>query len=184
VRPPPARIETARLVLRRWELSDEPAFADLLESNREHYAACIPFYLEGEPLERLRGYRDAFDGGDGFSYGGFEAGRLVGGGGLFPRVGPGALEIGYHVRWGETRRGLATEIAAALADVAFEHCGAERVELHIDPANAASLGVARTLGFAETGYDADKGVAIFSRVRSASEASVTSASESDSSSGG
>jgi RimJ/RimL family protein N-acetyltransferase len=183
VKPPPARIETARLVLRRWELDDAPAFADLLESNREHYAAFIPFYLEGEPLERLRGYRDAFDGGDGFSYGGFEAGRLVGGGGLFPRVGPGALEIGYHVRSGETRRGLATEIAAALVDVAFEHCGAERVELRI-PAKVASLAVARTLGFAETGYDADKGVAIVSRVSSASEASVTSASASDSSSGG
>jgi RimJ/RimL family protein N-acetyltransferase len=184
VKPPPARIETARLVLRRWELEDAPAFADLLESNREHYAAFIPFYLEGEPLERLRGYRDAFEAGESFSYGAFETGRLVGGGGLFPRIGPGALEIGYHVRSGETRRGLATEIAAALVDAAFEHCGAERAELHIEPANVASLGVARRLGFAETGYDAGKGVAIFSRVSSASEASVTSASASDSSSGG
>jgi len=169
-------------VLRRWELADAAAFAELLERSRDHYARFIAFFLEGEPRERMQTNVAGWNAGVSWSYGAFEGERLVGGGGLFPRVGPGALEIGYHVAVDETRRGLATEIAAAFAHAGFEVCGAERLEMHIHPRNLASIGVARKLGFVESGYDGDE--MIFSRVRSASESRVTSAWASDSSSGG
>ena len=146
MKPPPARIETERLVLRRYEEEDIPAFADMLESSREHYAMFIPFFLEDEPAERVRRSRRQFLTGESFPYLAFAGDRLVGGCGLLPRIGPGALEIGYHVRAGETGRGYATEMAAALIDVAFDVCGVDRVELHIDPANASSIRVAERLG--------------------------------------
>ena len=72
---------------------------------------------------------------------------LVGGVGLYRRVGPEAVEVGYWVRASRIRQGLATEAAAALTRVAFERCGATRVELHIDPANVASLAIPARLGY-------------------------------------
>ena len=182
--PPPAGIETERLLLRAYEPGDAAAFAALLERSRDHLAAFIPFFLGGDPRERLAKYADEFAAGVSFSYGAFLGDQLVGGGGLLPRIGPGALEIGYHVHVDHVRRGFATEIARALVRIGFEVCGADRLEMHIDPGNLASLGVARKLGFAETGYDAEASVAIFSRVRSARVSSVTSACASESASGG
>jgi RimJ/RimL family protein N-acetyltransferase len=146
VKPPPARIETARLVLRVYEDDDADAFAELLAASREHYAAFIPFFLEDEPRERVARSRAQFLAGESFPYVAFAGTRLIGGCGLLPRIGPGGLEIGYHLRADETGKGYATEMAAALVDVAFDVCGADRVELHIDPANTASVRVAERLG--------------------------------------
>jgi len=146
MRTPPVRIETERLLLRRFERGDARAFGELLERNRDHYGAFIAFYLEGDPAERVARYAEDFDTGEGFSYAALRGGRLIGGGALLPRIGPGALEIGYHVGWDDVGRGYATEIAGALIRTAFERCGAERVELHIAPDNHASVAVAKRLG--------------------------------------
>jgi RimJ/RimL family protein N-acetyltransferase len=182
---PPQRMETARLVLRIYEEEDIPAWSELLAGSREHYAAFIPFLLDEDPGSQVRRSRAEFLAGEMFRYFAFAGDRLIGGCGLLPRIGPGGLEIGYHVRVEETGNGYATEMTAALTDVAFDICGADRVELHIEEANVASIGVARKLGFAETGYVEERPtLKIFSRVKPASESSVTSASASDSSSGG
>jgi RimJ/RimL family protein N-acetyltransferase len=164
VKPPPERVETERLLLRRFEEDDVEAFAEMLESSRDHYARSIAFYLDGDPADRVRNWRAHFETGKQFVYAAFEGERMIGGGMLFPRVGPDALELGYQLRADATGRGLATEIAAALVRVAFEVCGVRRVEAHIAHANAASIAVVRRLGFEETGYVED-GV-IFSRVSS------------------
>lgn len=183
--PPPTRIETERLVLRMYEERDVPAYAELLETSREHYAAFIPFLLDDDAAGQVGRARRDFLAGEMFRYFAFAGGRLIGGCGLLPRIGPGGLEIGYHVRVDETKQGYATEMTAALTQVAFDVCRVDRVELHIEEANAASIGVARKLGFAEAGYVEDRpSLKIFSRVRPASESSVTSASASDSASGG
>ena len=175
MKPPPARIATERLVLRNWEPDDAGAFGELLAGSRDHFAAFIPFFLDGEPAERIAGYRAAFAAGESFSYAAFHGGDLIGGGGLFPRVGPNALEIGYHVRAERVRQGYASEIAAALVDIGFRVCRVGRLEMHIDSDNVASLGVAAKLGFVEAGYDPANAVSIFSRVRPASESSTRSA---------
>jgi len=145
VKPPPARIETERLVLRTYEERDIPAFTELLESSREHYRF-ISFFYEEDPADRVRRSRQQFLSGESFPYVAFAGDRLIGGCGLLPRIGPGALEIGYHVGADATGHGYATEMAATLIDVAFDVCGVERIELHIDPENIASIRVAERLG--------------------------------------
>ena len=61
------------------------------------------------------------------------------------------LELGYIIAPPFQGMGLATEIARALADYAFDHFGAPRVTAVTDPENAASQHVLRKCGFRETG---------------------------------
>jgi RimJ/RimL family protein N-acetyltransferase len=154
--PPPRRIVTEQVVLRCWELRDAAALKTAIDDNLEHLRPFIPWaYDEPQDLaqkqELIARFRAEFDAGDDFVYGVFapDDETVVGGTGLHTRVGPLGLEIGYwvHRRW--TRRGIATALSAALTRVAFEHCGADRVEIRIDPANTASLAIPRKLGFAE-----------------------------------
>jgi RimJ/RimL family protein N-acetyltransferase len=104
-----------------------------------------------EKVELLRLFRGQFDLGQDFVYGIFsgDESEVVGGTGLHTRVGNDALEIGYWIRASRAREGLATETVAALTKVAFDVSGVERVEIHVDPENTASLGVPRKLGFEE-----------------------------------
>jgi RimJ/RimL family protein N-acetyltransferase len=104
-----------------------------------------------EKVALLRRFRGAFDVGQDFVYGLFtrDESEVVGGSGLHTRVGEEAFEIGYWVRADRVGQGLVTEAVAALARVAFEVAGAERVEIRVDPANERSLRVARRLGFVE-----------------------------------
>jgi RimJ/RimL family protein N-acetyltransferase len=110
---------------------------------------------EPQPLEEkvklLRKFRGNFDLGQDFVYGIFSSdeAEVVGGTGLHPRVGAGALEIGYWIRESRVGAGFATEATAALTQVALEICEVDRVEIRVDPANEPSMGVPRKLGFAE-----------------------------------
>jgi RimJ/RimL family protein N-acetyltransferase len=153
---PPYRIHTERLVLRCWNPADAPLFAKAIGSSLEHLRPWMP-WAQTEPHELpervalLRRFRGEFDLGRDFHYGIFGAGEeeVVGGAGLHPRVGEDAYAIGYWIRADCVRQGLATEAAAALTHVAFAVCGVERVEIHVDSANIASLAVPRKLGFVE-----------------------------------
>jgi len=135
--------------MRPYAPDDAAAVKDAVDTSLEHLRAFMDWaWAAPEPLavvrKRLRMFRDAFRHGDDWIYGLFEpdGSELVGGAGLHRRVGPEALEIGYWIRASRVRRGLATEAAAALTRIAFERCGPLRVEIHVDPANAASLAVA------------------------------------------
>jgi RimJ/RimL family protein N-acetyltransferase len=153
--PPPYRIETGRLVLRCYDPRDAQLLKDAVDESVEHLREFMP-WVDAEPqtvaekVAVIRRFRAAFDLGENFTYGIFDRGetRLLGGTGLHPRVGPGGLEIGYWVRASSVRQGVATEAAAVLARAAFDVCGADRVEIRIEPGNEASLGVPRKLGFA------------------------------------
>jgi RimJ/RimL family protein N-acetyltransferase len=145
---------TDHLLMRPYAPDDAAAVKDAVDTSLEHLRAFMDWaWAAPEPLavvrKRLRMFRDAFRHGDDWIYGLFEpdGSELVGGAGLHRRVGPEALEIGYWIRASRVRRGLATEAAAALTRIAFERCGALRVEIHVDPANAASLAVAERLGY-------------------------------------
>jgi RimJ/RimL family protein N-acetyltransferase len=104
---------------------------------------------EPKPLEErvalLRRFRGDFDLGTNFVY----ESTVVGGTGLHTRVGEDAFEIGYWIHVDRVREGLVTESTAALTRVALELCDADRVEIRVDPANIASLGVPRKLGYLE-----------------------------------
>lgn len=152
----PYRIETERLVVRCYEPSDAVLLKEAIDSSLEHLQPWMP-WAESEPqtleqkTELVRAFRTEFDTGANFVYGIFarDESTLLGGTGLHPRIEPGGLEIGYWIRASSTRQGLVTESSSALVRVGFEICGADRIEIRIEPGNDASFGVPRKLGFVE-----------------------------------
>jgi len=151
---PATPIRTARLLLRCWEPADAPRFKRSLDASLPELRRWIPWARE-EPSElhvleeRLAGYERDFHAGANALYAILDAdGRdVLGGVGLYRRVGPGALEIGYWIRSDLAGRGLATEAAAALTQAGLALEGIERLEIRCDPANAASAAVPRKLGY-------------------------------------
>jgi RimJ/RimL family protein N-acetyltransferase len=143
-------------VIRCYEPRDAPLLKDAIDSSLEHLRPWMP-WAEHEPqtLEEktalLRTFRSEFDAGENFVYAIFSAdeSEQLGGSGLHPRIEPGGLEIGYFVRASATRQGIVTESTAAVTRVGFEVCGADRIEIRIEPGNEASFGVPRKLGFLE-----------------------------------
>ncbi len=155
---PPYELCTERLSLRAFEPQHARELQALTTRNAEHlrpwltWAADLPFSLDGL-VDVLREMRAAFDRGRDFNWGIFEraSGALAGGLGLHPRVGPGGLEIGYWVAHEWTRRGFAVEAAGAAARAGFEHLDAERIRIHVQPENEASLPIPERLGFRREG---------------------------------
>lgn len=155
LRPPRARLESGRFVLRAWEPGDAPRLASAVRESREHLMAWTPWVVERFDLELpaleafLDGYRAAFREGREFLYAILDASEreLLGGIGLYPRVGPGALEIGYWLHVAATGRGIATEATALLTREAIEVCGASRVEIRCDERHERSAAIPRRLGY-------------------------------------
>ncbi|MBI3933848.1 MAG: GNAT family N-acetyltransferase [Acidobacteria bacterium] len=153
-RGPAYRIETRRLLLRCWNPEDAPMVVAAIEASLDHlqpwmdWAQQEPEGLEAK-AERLRKFRGAFDLGQDFTYGIFTRDErdVIGGADLHTSLGEGVREIGYWIHKEHIRRGLATEAAAALTKVAFEVTQVQRVEMHCDPNNVASLAVPRKLGY-------------------------------------
>jgi RimJ/RimL family protein N-acetyltransferase len=77
----------------------------------------------------------------------FVGSTFVGGVGLHDRISPTGREIGYWVRAGWTRRGVATAAVRIMIEQAFALPGVDHVEIHHDKANVASAGVPAKLGF-------------------------------------
>ena len=154
--PAPYRIETERLVIRCYEPRDAPLLKEAVDSSLEHLRPWMP-WAENEPqtleeqTDLLKSFRSQFDASENFVMGIFSADeeQQIGGSGLHPRLEPGGLEIGYFIRASATRQGYVTESTAALTRVGFEICEADRIEIRVEPANEASLGVPRKLGFVE-----------------------------------
>ncbi|HEU5216991.1 MAG TPA: GNAT family protein [Gaiellaceae bacterium] len=153
--PAPYRIETERLVIRCYEPGDAPLIKEAIDSSLDHLRPWMP-WVEGEPqtleekTDLLKSFRAEFDMGRNFVMGIFATDETeqLGGSGLHPRVEPGGLEIGYFIRASATRQGFVTESTAALTRVGFEICGADRIEIRIDPDNEASIDVPLKLGYA------------------------------------
>jgi RimJ/RimL family protein N-acetyltransferase len=154
----PYRIETERLVLRCLEPEDAPLLKEAVDASIEHLLPWMP-WARFEPqsidqkIELLRRFRGRFDQDEDYVFGVFDPdeSRLLGGSGLHPRGGVGALEIGYWVRADAIGQGVATEVTAVLTRVGFEQCGLRRVDVQVDPENERSLRIPRRLGFAEDG---------------------------------
>jgi len=148
---------TERLVARCWDPDDAPKLKEAVDASLDHLRPWMPWARdEPQTLEQkvqlLRVFRGQFDRGENFVYGLFSAdeSEVVGGSGLHPRAGDDiSLEIGYWIRASATGKGYATEATAALARVGLELCGADRIEIRVDPANERSAAVPRKLGFVE-----------------------------------
>jgi ribosomal-protein-serine acetyltransferase len=150
-------VASMEIAVRPWREDDAEAMEAAYVASRAHLRPWMAWAAE-EPmgLAARRAWireQNAIEarGGDRVRGAFLADGTLVGAGGLHRRVGPGAWEIGYwvHVAW--TRRGVATALAAALADEAFADARIACVEIHHDAANVASEGVPRRLGFSFVG---------------------------------
>jgi RimJ/RimL family protein N-acetyltransferase len=151
----PARLETPRLSLRRWEVADAPRLKEALDANVDHLRGRIPRAVaEPAPLEaiveRIQGYQRSFASGAEWIFAilSRDEARLIGGAGLYPRIGPGAIELGYWAQAHETGQGYVTEAAWALTATAFTSPEIERVEIRCDATNLPSAAVAKRLGYA------------------------------------
>lgn len=141
---------TSRLTLRPYRLDDLDDFHDL------HRRVEVARYLPWEPrstssslaaLEKHQCLRFEVD-GDGVTLAGIDdEGRLVGEFVLFLRsVEHRGGEVGYVLHPDFWNRGLATEGAGALVDLAFTVLGLRRVIARLDARNVASARVLERLG--------------------------------------
>ena len=122
----PLRVETPRFMLRVMAADDVPSLRKALEDSEAHLRAWTPWVIDGRVAgltleERLEIDAGAFASGDRWVYGIFSSdGReVIGGCGLYPRVGPRAVEIGYWIAASHTRRGIARQATAELTRLAF-----------------------------------------------------------------
>jgi RimJ/RimL family protein N-acetyltransferase len=150
---PPTDINAPPVVLRSYRGDELPALFEAVADSLDHLRPWLP-WASADPLEPglsgfIRQSVARFRRSEDFGYAIWDdaASLLVGGAGLHPRLGPGRIEIGYWVRDGWLRRGVATAAARALTSAAFAMQGIEEVHIHCDEANVASAGVPRRLDF-------------------------------------
>ena len=139
-------LQTPRLTLRMPRMTDFPAYAAFLASDRAKgvggplkVSGAWGYFCHDTALWDLVGHgalmMDLTVSGD-------HVGSIsVNSGPLFPET-----EIGWMVYDGHTRKGYATEAAAAVRDWAFATRGLPTLVSYIDPENAASRRVAERLG--------------------------------------
>lgn len=150
--PLPERTELDGIVARRWEPGDVEALHQALLANLDHlrpwmsWARFEPLTLAQRAEMVDRWDREWRKGGE-VVMGIWREEALVGGCGLMPRIGPGALEIGYWVHVDHQGQGIATTAARALTGLAFTVDGIQRVEIHHDANNHASRRVPEKLGY-------------------------------------
>jgi RimJ/RimL family protein N-acetyltransferase len=151
---PPVVLDLGDFVMRAWTTADASALRAALDSSEAHLRAWTPWVVDGKVPglsleERLARHAADFAAGKEWVYGIFEpkGAVVLGGCGLHPRIGPGAIELGYWLATGHTGRGLATRAAAALTDVALADASIRHVEIRCDPQNAASARVPARLGY-------------------------------------
>lgn len=148
--------------MRPWKPEDRGPLRAALVESVDHLLPWIPWATESAPtLEEtaalLAGWIAQRDAGENFIYAVFDrvGGDLVGGIGLYARVGPDALEIGYWIRRSATGRGLATEATRALTGIGLGVPGVRRLEIHTDPRNLSSRRVPEKLGYRLTSVRQD-----------------------------
>lgn len=151
----PQQLETERLLIRCPQPGDGAAFYEILTQSRDHLAAWLSWadwpnisrkraevsilrnrerYLKGEDMMMLIFLK--------------ATGVLIGSSGLHDPVWDvPKFKIGYwqHVAYGG--QGYISEAVNAIAELAFTHLGARRLQLECFPHNERSIGVAQRCGF-------------------------------------
>ena len=150
----PSQLDLDGFTLRAWSVADAELLRAVLAASDAHLRAWTPWVVDGrvagQSLEdRLIQHAADFAAGVDWVYGLFSAdgSEVLGGCGLYPRVGPRAVELGYWLAAAHTGRGLATRAAAALTRLAFDAPDIDHVEIRCDPRNVASARVPERLGY-------------------------------------
>jgi RimJ/RimL family protein N-acetyltransferase len=159
---PPERIQTARLLLRRWTVDDAKVLVEAANASLDHLRPWMPWVSHvrtpAEQRQWLEHITATAREGSEFAYGVFRATdptSVIGGCGLHRRIGAGGIEIGYWIHVDAIGNGYATELAGALTRVALQLTGIDRVEIHCDQANVRSAAVPRKLGYVLDRIDND-----------------------------
>jgi RimJ/RimL family protein N-acetyltransferase len=143
------------ILLRPWSETDTVALREAIDEDPGHLKPWLSWTLE-EPTtvartrERLRSWVEEYSNGTALRYAIVPAGnplRILGGGGLNTRFGPGTHDIGYWLRRSATGQGIASAAISALVVHAFAVRGVERLILQCDVNNHRSASLARSLGF-------------------------------------
>lgn len=139
-------IETARLTLRRARRDDLDAIHAIMSDARAmQYWSTLPHesLAVTEPWFEAQFFSDDPARDEWIIE---HQGRAIGNIGIWKQP-----EFGFILHPDAWGRGFATEAATAFLDYAFATYPIDAVTADVDPRNAASLGVLRKLGFAETG---------------------------------
>lgn len=148
--PPGETITFDRGLLTRIRLWDASEFEAAVAANAVHLRDWVPWADEPEGRRQRGGGAEAdWATGVGYLYALrlSVAGPIIGGAGLYRRVGAGAIEIGYWLDERHTGLGLATAAVRALTRAALQLQDVERVEIHTDEANAPSAAIPQRLGY-------------------------------------
>jgi RimJ/RimL family protein N-acetyltransferase len=149
---PPSRIAGRGLLLERARPTDNADLVAAVNDSLDNLSPWMPWAQEQATPESIGAFLSQastdWDAGTEFQYVLRRvAGSIVGCSGLHAQLGPSALEIGYWVRVGQLRRGVATAAAAALTAAALELAEVDRVEIRCDAANSQSAKVPPKLGY-------------------------------------
>lgn len=148
-------LETARLRLRRFRMSDVDAVFNLVSDLAvAKWTARIPHPYERKMAEEwLRESERLREQGRSllFAVTLQEDDRLVGAVSLEIEDDRGHAEIGYYLGRDYWGHGYMTEAAGAALDFGFETLGLDVVRADVFEANAASAGVLKKLGFVDLG---------------------------------
>jgi ribosomal-protein-serine acetyltransferase len=156
---PPPRIETERLILRRFTRRDVNSVTEAVQNSLAALNEWLPWahpgYRKEDAISYIKDSAEAWKEGRAYDYAIRRKGntrRHLGNISIWPvsrltRTG----EIGYWIRTDETAQGLATEATAALVRVGFDDLGFHKLTLRIAIGNRPSERVAEKLGFSREG---------------------------------
>lgn len=149
----PEALQTSRLLIRKWRLSDAIALHEAVLTSHKHLFPWLPWMRE-EPIgleerkELIELWDVRFRQNIDYPLGIFDrqTGRVIGGTGLHPRGRNDCTEVGYWVRVDEQGRGYIKEAAIAMTKLALGYLHYPRFEIRCDPRNLPSSKVAAGLG--------------------------------------
>jgi RimJ/RimL family protein N-acetyltransferase len=150
---PPEHIQAKGLLLERALPSDNADLVEAVNDSLGHLSPWMPWAQERATQESIGTFlaqaTSNWLAGTEFHYLLRRAASspIIGCSGLHARIGAGALEIGYWVRVGHLRRGVATVAAGALTAAALALTEVERVEIRCDATNTRSALVPPTCGY-------------------------------------
>lgn len=155
---PAYSIKTDRLLIRCYNPEDAFLLKEAIDQSLDHLLPWMK-WAESEPedienkIQRIRTYRANFDRNNNYVFGIFlpDNSKQIGSAALKKTIGDDALEIGYWIHKDYINKGYATEVTSALVRVGFEVEKVERIEIHCDPLNKASLSIPQKIGFNQEG---------------------------------
>lgn len=147
----PTAYETERLLVRKFNLSDDEAFhAAARESIKEVFpflSWCHPDYSIDETRQWLASMHSNWQSSDSHNFviTEKENAQIVGGLGLNRIDENPVANLGYWTRTSAAGRGIATEATLGLVNFGFKHLGLIRIEIVMSVENQASQKVAKNV---------------------------------------